>query len=121
MSRPLILVADRETETLTEAFSVLEPEGFDVATCPRALDALKYAAAHKPDLVLVGRDFPDMDGIALLARIKEVAPSAHLMLLAAPSEWPIFNDLQAAGIEGVMPKPIPERLLIEKVEDLLER
>ena len=67
-SRVLVVQADDAERLFQKAlFSEAGLSVFEVAT---GADALDYLATDRPDLVVLGRKLPDMDGLELLPRLK---------------------------------------------------
>ncbi len=55
----------------------------EAATGAEALSALRH---HRPDLVLLDLGLPDMDGLALIARIRELSPVPIVILSSRGDE-----------------------------------
>jgi ActR/RegA family two-component response regulator len=71
---PIALVVEEDSELLTDAYQRLESQGYRVATRRCLLDALRYATAAKPALILVGVLLWDE---RVVARLRGV-PGAHV-------------------------------------------
>ncbi|HLF93979.1 MAG TPA: response regulator [Planctomycetota bacterium] len=110
--QPLILVIDREIDTLTSLYSVLDGEGYLVATAHPSVDALKYVAGHKPDLVIVGKEGGDLSGIDLVGRIREISPDTRIVLLAP-------SGARRGRADQLLFKPYTRTEVLEKVGPLL--
>lgn len=65
-----ILVAEDDPD-LRELYSItLETEGFSVIKAKDGEEALSFAKAHRPDLVLLDIMMPKLDGLSVLSEIK---------------------------------------------------
>ncbi len=74
--RSRILIVDDEEMVLTSLKSFLELEtDYEVVTFTKASEALEHARSQPVDLVISDYLMPDMDGIAFLAKIKELDPN----------------------------------------------
>lgn len=80
-SNTILLVDDEEmVVTSIKSFLSLETD-YDVVAFTSPKDALEYLREHKVDLVISDYLMPDMDGIELLANVKELQPDATRVLL----------------------------------------
>lgn len=123
MSATLLLVDDDEfIRSLTR--DVLEESGYKVEVAGdgiAAWEALNRSPAHF-DLVLLDKQMPQMDGIALLRRIKADARFNHLpvvMLTGANCQKDIAEGL-AAGAYYYLTKPSPEEVLKLVISNALD-
>ncbi len=116
MSGRILLVEDNPANQLLAA-AVLEREGFEVTVVECAQDALSAIAEHRPDLVLMDIQLPEVDGLTLTRQLKAdpatsaipiVAMSAHAM--AADRDQAI-----AAGCAAFITKPIDTRVFGDQV------
>ena len=65
-----VLVVDDDTETLTLLREILSKEGYDVGTAMNGKMALDHIGSHPPDLVMSDIHMPDLDGMGLLAELR---------------------------------------------------
>lgn len=80
-----LLVVDDETEiveSLRETFS----RHFDIHHATSAADALDKFKRHQPRLIISDQRMPEMTGIELLSRIKNINPSTVRILLTGYSD-----------------------------------
>ena len=83
------------------------------------------AMPHRvPDVVLLDVSLPGMDGLEVLARIRE-DPALRDVPVVAVTAHAMAGDRDrylASGFDGYVPKPIvDEQLLIDTIERLLAR
>jgi DNA-binding response OmpR family regulator len=92
-----------------------------------ALDAVASAAealarmrgATPPDAALLDVSMPDMDGPALLAALRAIAPRLPVIFMTARGRERDLAALHAAGAAGVIVKPFEPLTLVERVRALL--
>jgi len=77
----LVLAVDADAEVLSTLFRMLDGGECRVATCTSPFDALKFAAAHKPALAIVGRPKPGGDGKGLIRRLRVESPETRIIRL----------------------------------------
>ena len=77
-----ILVVDDEESILTSLSSILQDEGYDVAVVKNGMEALRVYTMDPPDLMLLDIWMPEMDGMETLRRVREVAPTAQIMMMS---------------------------------------
>ena len=86
----------------------------DVKGFPLARDALEYISDNPVDLVLLDIDMPDMSGLELAGRIREIIPRVPIIFITAYSEY----ALSAYDVHPVsyLLKPFDQAKLTKEVE-----
>src|SRR5262249_50458760 len=77
-----ILVVDDEEAIVSSLSSILEDEGYEVSVAKSGTEALKTYMSDPPDLMLLDIWMPDMDGLETLRRIREIVPTAQVMVMS---------------------------------------
>jgi two-component system, OmpR family, KDP operon response regulator KdpE len=116
-----ILIIDDE-EPIRDALSQrLSREGYDVIVAADGLEGLRAFHAERPDVVIIDIAMPEMDGLTVCQRIREVAETPIMMLSAqAVEEEDIVEGLEAGADEYVV-KPIRGMEFVARVRALLRR
>ncbi|HVA92655.1 MAG TPA: hybrid sensor histidine kinase/response regulator [Chloroflexota bacterium] len=118
---PRILVVD-DNEDLVEMLSaVLTLEGYEPLPAYNGADAIQAMQETGPDLVLLDRALPDLDGLEVCSRIKSVDPSRFLpviMVTAAAHRDDKLVGL-ARGVDDYITKPFDMDELVAKVRVML--
>ena len=84
MVRPSrVMVVDDDAETLALLHEIVAKEGFEVETAEDAETALRRLEQWQPELVITDIHMPGMDGLALLAAVREKEPDIPVVLLTA--------------------------------------
>jgi CheY-like chemotaxis protein len=118
--KPLILLVDDESDTLSFLFDLLHNEGFRVLPVSSAQDALSALARWKPKMVITDIRMPDMDGLELLERIKRQAPETRVLLLTAYGDWATHSEAIRKGGDGMLLKPCQNSEILSAVSRVLE-
>lgn len=78
-----ILLVDRDLEQRGVIARALDQEGYSLVTAPDAVSALAKLAGDPYDLVISEIDLPQMDGLNLLRRMKEMGLLQPVVMLTA--------------------------------------
>ncbi|MFM8999432.1 MAG: response regulator transcription factor, partial [Actinomycetota bacterium] len=115
-----VLVVDDE-EAIAEAVAKrLESEGYRVVVAGDGPEAIELARAERPDLVVLDRMLPGMDGLEVCAAIQRQAWVPVLMLTAKAEEEDKLAGF-AAGADDYLTKPFSLRELAVRVGAILRR
>jgi two-component system, NtrC family, nitrogen regulation response regulator NtrX len=77
-----ILIVDDEEAIRASLRDILQDEGYEVAVAADGVEALKAYANDPPDLMILDIWMPQMDGLETLRRVKELAPTAQVMMMS---------------------------------------
>ncbi len=117
-----ILVVDDDSHALALSSRVLRAAGYEVIEAETGADAIGLARQCKPDLVLLDRVLPDMDGTTVCQTIKS-APGPERVFVVYLSAIKTSSDCQAEGLEGgadgYIARPISPRELVARVEAMM--
>ena len=79
-----VLIVDDHPLTQEALASLLTQHGFEiVAQAASGDEAIRQAAKHQPDLVLLDLSMPGMSGLEALPEIRRVAPGSEVVVLTA--------------------------------------
>jgi response regulator NasT len=116
-----ILIVDDEAVIRMGLKSMITSLGYEVAgTAASGGDALKKAAALKPDLMLLDIKMPDKDGLTVAETLATERPMPIIMLTAYTDQALIERAANAA-VMGYLVKPINESKLRPTIEIALMR
>jgi DNA-binding response OmpR family regulator len=102
-----IVVADAETRILERLSTALGTAGFSVATATNGMEAIGACLSRVPDVVLIERDMPVVDGLHVLqemGRNSELA-SVPVMMMASDSTDLVRLQAFQLGAMDFIPKP----------------
>ena len=126
---PKILVADDEEdqeELITQRFSNKDfLRDYEFIFARDGLKALQLIKAH-PDIeiALLDINMPEVDGLTLLQKIKEINPVARSIMLSAYADMPNLRSAMNKGAYDFLNKPIDLKDLettIKKTMDEVNR
>ena len=83
-----ILIVDDETNVRLNFRMTLETEGYEIFEAPSAARALQVLAEHSFALAILDLRMPGMDGLHLLAKMRESGIRVPAMIVTAHSDVP---------------------------------
>ena len=78
-------------------------------------DAVKKYSELKPDLVTMDITMPEMDGIEALKKIKEIEPTARIVMCSAMGQQAMVMEAIKAGAKDFIVKPFQADRVIEAI------
>lgn len=102
-----IVVADPQTRLLERLSTALGSAGFSVATATNGMEAIGACLSRTPDVVLLERDMPVVDGLHVLqemGRHPELASVPVMMMSADATDLARLHALQQGAMDFI-PKP----------------
>ena len=109
-----ILVVDDDSRLLSLLAETLGSIGYNAEDAKSAKEALAKLAESKFHLIISDIKMPEMDGLSLLGRIREIYPGLPVIFITG---LPQTNILRTANPEGILSKPFR----ISNLEDLIEQ
>ncbi|MDR1642956.1 MAG: VanR-ABDEGLN family response regulator transcription factor [Clostridiales bacterium] len=115
-----ILIVDDEKEIADLVELYLKNEGFDVAKCYTASDALKRIEGGELDLAILDIMLPGTSGLAICQKIREKHTYPVIMLTAKDAEVDKITGL-TLGADDYITKPFRPLELMARVKAQLRR
>lgn len=116
-----VLIVDDEQPIREALGRRLQRENVGVTLAGNGLEGLRLFHSEHPDLVVLDIVMPEMDGLTVVRRIREVADTPIMVLSAkAVTEEDIIEGL-AAGADEYLVKPIRLNEFVARVRALLRR
>lgn len=108
-----ILVVDDETAQREMLVGFLRKQGFDVREAGSGKEALSLYSEFFAALAIIDMKMPEMGGLELLQRLKEINPFVQIIVLTAYGTVETAVVAMRAGAFGYLTKPVNlEELLI---------
>ncbi|MGH8793937.1 MAG: response regulator [Stackebrandtia sp.] len=115
-----VLVVDDDAALSDVVAGYLRREGFQVEYAADGAAGLKQALASPPDLVVLDLMLPDMDGLEVCRRLRQVTSVPVMMLTALDAEHDRIAGLET-GADDYLAKPFSPRELAARVRAVLRR
>jgi two-component system, cell cycle response regulator DivK len=103
--------------------AILERAGHQVIEAETATDGIALAREHRPDVILMDIQLPDMDGLAA-TRILKADPEMRRTPVIAVTAFAMKGDeetLRAAGCDGYVTKPLRYKEILAEMEAVIAR
>jgi DNA-binding NtrC family response regulator len=111
------VVIDDEVNAAAALETLLKEDGYEIARAHDARSALALLEKTEPDVVLTDLRMPGMDGLELLAKIKEIRPETMVILMTAFGTVKTAVKAMKLGAEDYLSKPID----VEELEVVLQK
>jgi two-component system OmpR family response regulator len=115
-----ILVVDDDPATNDQYARFLKLDGFDVVTAFDGEEALRKAAACRPDLIVSDLCMPGLDGLQLLTAVRSVEALKHVPVVVVTGDY-FVDDGTAARLHELGAEIRFKPLWIEDLARIVER
>ncbi len=122
MMKGKILIVDDE-ETMRQSLGeILRLEGYQVDACPDGKSALAALEKDRYDLMLLDLKMPGMDGLAVLERAVDLAPTCKVVMLTAHGSLESAIQALRKGAHDYILKPAsPDELIASVAKGISSR
>lgn len=121
MTKARILVVDDEASARSGLSKLLAQEGYTVDAAADGLLALESIAENAPALIITDLKMPNLDGMGLLAKLREQNLDIPTIVTTAFGEVAVAVQAMRGGAEDYLTKPIDFDALLLSVERTLQR
>ncbi len=117
MPKSILIVEDNELNM--KLFNdLLEAKGYEVIQTRNGMDALDIAREHRPDLILMDIQLPEVSGLEVTKWIKEDETIAHIPVIAVTA-FAMKGDedrIRQGGCEAYISKPISVASFLKTIQ-----
>ena len=110
-------MVDDEQDLADAVAALLRAKGYTVTVATDGRDGLDRATAEPPDLVLLDYELPEMDGLEVIAELRERKATRRVPVLLCTASKIGVGEIRKA--DGFLAKPYHEDLLYEMVQRVL--
>src|SRR6187455_804387 len=116
-----VLAIDDEP-SMTEWLKILlEHAGYEVRTALIGTRGEELFRTWRPDAVVTDMMLPDIDGIELVRKFKQLEPEAEVIVITGQGNIPRSVEAVKAGAFDFLEKPIDADRLLDKLEKAIKR
>lgn len=114
-----VLIADdvQETRRNTRLMLATIDDVEVVAIASNGVQALQLAKEHRPDIVLLDINMPEMDGLTAYREIHKILPGTGCIIISAEKDTSTFRSAISVGVQEYLVKPFT----VEELEDAIGR
>src|SRR4030081_2931823 len=120
MAKTVLVVEDNELN-MKLFHDVLEASGYNIVQTRNGLEAIDLARTHRPDLILMDIQLPEISGLEVTKWIKEDDDLRAIPIIAVTA-FAMKGDeekIREGGCEAYIAKPISVANFLETVERFL--
>lgn len=120
--RPTILYIEDDPGSQALVQRTLQFAGFRVVVAGTGLGGIDQAKTHRPDLILMDINLPDLSGREVTTRLRAIPEfqATPIVALTAQSHAGEREKALAAGLNGYLTKPIDVDSLTTQVQEFLD-
>jgi two-component system cell cycle response regulator DivK len=117
-----ILIVEDNAKNMKLVRDLLQAKGYATLEATTGEEGVALALAHRPDLVLMDIQLPDINGIEAFGRIRADAGTAQVPVVAfTASVTPTDRHrIMQAGFNGFVSKPIELKEFLATIARMLE-
>jgi two-component system nitrogen regulation response regulator NtrX len=119
--KPLVLVVDDEADIRSSLRMILEYEGYDLVEAGSGEDGLDAVDRAHPDVVLLDVKMARMDGLEVLARVKQKDPALPVVVVSGHGSIQTAVEATRLGAFDFMEKPLERERVLLVLRNALER
>lgn len=94
--------------------------GWSIATAANGSEALEMAAAQPPDLIITDYNMPGMNGLDVIAQVRNQGLLSRIILMTAYSSAEISEAAERLHVDHYLTKPVPVAQLRRLAADALQ-
>ena len=120
MAKKVLIVEDNELN-MKLFHDLLEAQGYETLETREGLSALSLAREHKPDLMLMDIQLPEISGLEVTKWLKEDDDLSHIPVVAVTA-FAMKGDeerIREGGCEAYISKPISVSHFLDTIRRLL--
>jgi two-component system OmpR family response regulator len=116
-----ILVVDDEPSIVDAVATALRYEGYDVLEAFTGREALELAMSAEPDLIVLDRMLPDIEGIEVGRRLRARGFKTAVLFLTAKDATEDKVEALRAGGDDYVTKPFSLAEIVARIQSILRR
>ena len=120
MNKAKILVVEDDKAVRNLITTTLETQNYQYHTAEKGSEALLEAVSFQPDVMLLDLGLPDMDGIAIIEKVRGWS-GMPIIVISARSEDRDKIDALDAGADDYLTKPFHMDELLARIFSLIRR
>lgn len=112
-----VLIADDEVEFSSTLQTRLNLRNFQATAVYSGKETLRAIEEELPDVLLLDLKMPDLDGLEVLARLKEEHTDIQVIILTGHGSFEVGKEGMELGAFDYIMKPVDLNVLINKIQE----
>ncbi|HUS01509.1 MAG TPA: response regulator [Chitinophagaceae bacterium] len=114
-----ILVVDDNADILDVVRIFLESNGYEVLTVSKGDNILNDVVNYSPQIILLDVYLRGSNGVEICNNLKSNSSTKHIPIIMFSAQTSDYLILRKCAADDFIPKPFDEKVLIEKISNLL--
>ena len=95
-------------------------QNIQIMTADTASEGINMAKTHRPDMILMDFNLPDMNGLEAMGHIRSIDGVSHIpvVMLTADYTEETKTDARDMNVDGYLLKPVKKSDLLETIQRL---
>jgi YesN/AraC family two-component response regulator len=117
-----VLIADdvKETRRAARLMMTLLPTVEVVAVAQNGREAVELVQKHRPDVVLIDINMPEMDGLTAIRNLLQYRPQTACVIMSAQGDSATLQEAFEAGARGYLVKPFTTEELVREMKRIVK-
>jgi GntR family transcriptional regulator len=115
----ILVVDDFEDFRRLVGLLLQQRAGFQIIEAANGLEAVQKAEQLQPDLILLDIGLPDLNGLEVAKRVRELAPAAKILFLSQESSPDVVREALSLGAQAYVLKLQVHNHLLPAIEAVL--
>lgn len=112
-----LLIVDDSPFVAIQVGELIKGKGYQiVGSAKNGVEGIELYKELKPDFVILDIIMPGIDGIETAKSILKENPTAKIVMLSSLFDTETLDEVKAAGVKFLIPKPVEEDILLVTLE-----
>ncbi|MFH1440657.1 MAG: response regulator [Candidatus Omnitrophota bacterium] len=99
-----ILIVDDEVDFLETMSPIMEEWDYDLIKAVNGKEAIDILKDKKPDIIVLDYMMPQMDGLAVLKKIRKINKDIPVIMFTAHPDIKVIKGTEKLGVSAFIPK-----------------
>ncbi|GGI43650.1 hypothetical protein GCM10008018_03180 [Paenibacillus marchantiophytorum] len=117
-----VLLVDDERMILEGISTIVDWQSVDtqlIGTARNGIEAYAFVGEHAPDIIISDIRMPGMDGLQLVAKVKETHPHTRFIMLSGFDEFEYAQIAMQYGVKHYLLKPCNENSILNALSEIV--
>jgi len=122
MAKKIVIIVEDDVSIHDLLLDIFRFEGYITLSAKNGAEALKISREAEPDIMVLDKQLPDMNGIEVCMSMKSdpITSNIKVLMLSGMSQSEDIQEAYEAKADAYLVKPFRIKTLVDKVEDLIQ-